>query len=131
MTGWRLTLAYRDTAKALRFWRDRCGFRAGPEAPASLIVLRRGPVEIRIVDAASLPATSPLGRRLGKATGGSVRVELVLEPSEKIADWFVRLEQSGADIAEPLGEWAPGERSFTVADPGGYLVTFIQPGPRP
>ena len=149
MTHCRLALAYRDPAKALRFWVGRCGFRveeervaasaavaaadgmpgggSGVAGTAPVTIVRRGPIEIRIVDAASLPTTSPLGRRIGKATGGSVRVELVLDPAEKIADWFVRLEQAGADIAEPLGEWTPGERSFSVSDPGGYLVAFVQP----
>ena len=53
-------------------------------------------------------------------------MELALAADVAIVDWFTRLERAGVDIVEPLGEWTPGEKSFTVADPGSYLVAFVQ-----
>jgi catechol 2,3-dioxygenase-like lactoylglutathione lyase family enzyme len=132
----RATAAYRDPKAALRFFVEKCGFapasaqaretgNAGDSAGAGTLVSRGG-VSLRIVDQAAIPATSPLGRRLGKSPGSGIALEIVLEKGEKIEDWFVRLERAGCDIVEPLGRWRDSERSFTVADPGNYLICFVE-----
>ncbi len=123
----RVILAQKDPALALRFWVERLGFRHEAAAPTSGAgatewLLRRGEACVRLVAEASLEKTTPLGRRLGKMAGSGVMVEIPLAAGERIEDLFVRLEQQGVDIIEPLGAWRPGERSFTVADPSGYLV---------
>lgn len=111
---------------------SRAGPAPPPEAPSERTgsaggrLLRRGAATLRILDAASLERTSPLGRRIGKSPGSGVALEVELAPGESLEDLFVKLEQSGADIVEPPGEWRAGERSFTVADPGRYLVTFFR-----
>ena len=131
MNRLRVTAAYRDTKAALRFYVDRCGFTLAPgggvDPGGAGWIVSRGAVTFRIVDLGAVPPTSPVGRRLGKSAGSGVAIEIVLNEGEKIEEWFVRLERAGCDIVEPLGRWRDNERSFTVADPGNYLVCFVEP----
>jgi catechol 2,3-dioxygenase-like lactoylglutathione lyase family enzyme len=126
----RVVLAQKDLDKALRFYTRTCGFQVegpgGGEPGRGAWLLRRGAARVRLVDEAGLVRTSPMGRRLGKSPGAGVAIEVALDPAEPAKELFTSFEQAGADIVEPLGDWQPGERSFTVADPANYLIRFYQ-----
>ena len=117
------TIRVREMAAGLAFYVDRLGFtleRGGPTDDNSAIA--RGDARMMIEVAGDLYShgyNEAIRRRLGTPSAMALYIE-----APDLDELHARLEASGVEIVDPIGDRPWGQREFTVADPDGNWLTF-------
>lgn len=124
-------LSVDDVARSMDYYEKVLKFKKGQALPGEGGKLMHG--DVRIADDIMLmfsPDTAregPVAEKLAKGGVKGAGVILYLDLGDQDIDrYYQDVKQAGAKIIEPITDQFWGDRTFTVEDPNGYVLTFAK-----
>jgi uncharacterized glyoxalase superfamily protein PhnB len=124
MSGWSVIPSIRvaDLAEALDFYVGRLGFNSEGAAEHGNVSVVRGDARVMLETTADFYGddyNAAIRQRLGSASPNALYME-----ADDLEDLYRALQESGAQIVDPLADRPWGQAEFTVEDPAGNWLTF-------
>ena len=113
-------LTVNDVDAAVAFFKDKLGFThdmsMSPEGKAIFAIVRLGDQAVFGL------GSDPAAPQPPYAPG--VQFMIYLPEGQSIDDYYAQVKANGVKIDEAITETYWGDRTFTVHDPDGYMLTF-------